>query len=1756
MAGDAMTDTQAASPNAAGPAGARLEAGVAAHYLLALLRGEDARGLPGVRLTRVKLQRAAADHPLDDVIVEGQNAGGATVYLDIQVKRQVQFSPGDAVFRKIMGQVADTLRLGEAAQVNRDLAIATSQTTRKIDGPYQDVLTWARAISEPSVFFDRIRQAGSASEDHRRFVNTVTAHLKDEGVDHDDRAVLALLRRLQILVFDLERDGSVQQALTHEQCLAALAPEAAGQAASLQAVLENLALEIAAEGGDVTRPQLLDRPTLYGFQFAGERRYARARATLAETSTQVLAEIDDRLGEIVLLRPEAMEKVNEALDQGRYIEIRGAGGVGKSSVLKHLAQTLGVQGRMIALSPERTEVGGWARFRNTLEFPGSAKDLLVDLSAAGGGMLLVDGLDNFEPPAQALVRDLVDAAAQVPGFQVVVTARLAFGVDNENWIPLSARRALGIASAVRLVELSGEEIDQLRQAAPTLAPLLADGHPAQAVARNLYRLRRLLAQGAEASEVRTEVDLADLWWRTGDAPDGPARRPRTRILQDVADQLLVGATRLDTSSFDPTPLDALVRSETLRDLGGEQMVLRHDILRDWALFGRLRERPAALTNADLAQAPTPSLLRAVELLARYRLEHGDLDAWRRLLERVSAPGRHAAWRRAVLLALVRSEAAAAILDLAAPDLLAEDGRLLQDLIRLTLAVEAQTLAELVAQTGQTATEAMARIAVPSGPSWNRLTVWLLTLGDRLASKATPDVVTLWARWLQFTSGRGRSSAAIVRRFHAWLAQAMDDKEAKAKDTLSGFGDGFDKGLYAGVVETLRGHVVAFALAAPDLAAPYVERLRTLRYESEAADDAVLGPGELSTAAPQALAALTFERLAADRPGIRHSRRDRWSFLDGQFIAESPSRGPFLALLRAHPAIGLALVRRMVEHAVAPGLATPSIAPFLEADDDDDADLFLEDRGASEDTETLSLAFDAGERVVTHLDYYELSRPVGSNGYAAASSLMALEAWAQDRLDKKELLATVLADVLGDGPIPAPFLLVAVDLLLSHWNDEAMDLALPLVGNPHLLTRDFSRQTHDSTRYGALSRGLGKPEPGTAPFTLDDLGQRPSRQNTLSGVVWLYARGEETRRQKLQTLIETAAVELPPKSAYYGWGDPTFMAERMLHMLEPANWSSDVHPETGAPVIVYAAPADPVLQARADAAMDNVRMMNAQNALARAVESTDPTPQAQLAFALAIAQGEQAASRYDTSAPAGAEDEAQTKAAAALVLARDLSAETWPNAADWVRARVVEGLATEERMGGSLRYDVAGMAFVTLVHMLQRDRNEHDLTALLTAAASPRHKAYAGFKTTFDMVEALDPRLSESVLRCALTTRVSSWLPWNASEAFIASEKAARTGRGQRAVEAELIWLREGGEPPPWPEFPLQRPTPRQGLKLPTASSASALAGALGIAPVAAADDLKPESIQPEQEDEDDGVVAVPTVEDGAAAEWLELVPPDGATPRPWRLDLVRAYADWTYVKNGAGLGRHVTLNGNFRSWNEAFFYQLGLATPHMTAQDLAELIFEPLTSLPDKQRLAAATPLLLAIDAVFFNDRAISADQAVAWRDEIAERVRETSGWEDLRGKESGRIEVTLGPAVSTVFFARRHTAGSYLKPPAADRLDPFLPTLSRLVADCPNLSVAAAFLSVLEVKTRGAFAAPLLDAVQVWLTAFPHSARFWREADVGRRACALFEAIRAAEPGALVSLGQDLDGVLGELVALGITEAGLLERGLSELRAQAGSRG
>ena len=124
------------SPASSGPAGPHFEAQVGAAYLLALLTAGEPRGLPGMVIDRIELQRASEGRPLDDVIVHAHDGSGATAVLEIQVKREIVFSPADKVFRDVVQQIAAAARRPDFLTSRYELAVATAKTSAKISGPY------------------------------------------------------------------------------------------------------------------------------------------------------------------------------------------------------------------------------------------------------------------------------------------------------------------------------------------------------------------------------------------------------------------------------------------------------------------------------------------------------------------------------------------------------------------------------------------------------------------------------------------------------------------------------------------------------------------------------------------------------------------------------------------------------------------------------------------------------------------------------------------------------------------------------------------------------------------------------------------------------------------------------------------------------------------------------------------------------------------------------------------------------------------------------------------------------------------------------------------------------------------------------------------------------------------------------------------------------------------------------------------------------------------------------------------------------------------------------------------------------------------------------------------------------------------------------------------------------------------------------------------------------------------------------------
>jgi hypothetical protein len=1678
--------------------------------------GAEPRGLPGTIIDRIELQRAAEGYPLDDVIVHAHDVSGNAATLEIQVKRGVTFAPSDEVFQKVVAQIAKVSGKTDFWNSRHELGIAISRSSHKINGPYQDVLTWARQLGDGKTFFERIKRPGSANPDMRKFVETLRSHLRAAGAPSDDAIVWKLLGRLHIFVFDFTSTASASEELAKERAVRALHPEDSLRAGELWKILTELAIDVAKSGGDRTRARLLADLTDRSFQLAEARHNLPARQALAETSRYTLDDIGDRVGGVMLTRHEHVSAVHGALDRGRYVEIRGNAGVGKSAVLKHFAEQLRAESTVIALSPARTEPRGLQALGSVHRFDGTAHDLLSDLAGSGSVVLFVDGLDFFGTDERLTVIDLVREAATIRGMSVVVTARLDFGTTEPNWLPSEALDKLGHAQPVIIEELSDDETDELRSAAPQLAALLSDSHPARAVTRNLFRLSRLANRPSEASALRTEAEMAEEWWQSADGARDGGHRERARVLKALAGQALGQADHLSADELTASAVDALVRSESLNDLGDDRVAFRHDVLREWAIGNLLFSEPSLIARLPLDRPAPADLGRGVEMAARLAIERtADIERWRSLYAAVSKTGANESWSRAVLLALVRSEIAVEMLDKASGAVFADSATLLRELIRIVLAVEREPADKFYAAVGIDSQNSPAGINIPVGPSWARLITWLLRMGFGVPAPAVPEVVSLYLNWSIIWGRIAPFTPHIVDCFYYWLSQIDSSLvTANSENPSSPLKAELTSEQVGRLAEDLRTGFLLFCNHRPNLAADYLRSFTKHPYRRQAVEALLKFRGALAQAAPKELAELTSDYLLSKEDDEDEEYTgpftEAFNYVDLDFVPASPAQGPFYELLLNAPQYGLPLIRRIVDHAVA-----------------------FKTGGRDFGKNALTVVFPDGRtQVFPWYQSYGFSRDLGAGPSVVASALMALEAWAHGRIEKGGSVDKAVGEVIGQGIMPAAYLLVAVDLLLSHW-PGSRTAAVPFLACPELLCLDSQRVRGDNLKMPDIF-GLEKLQREPVGFvSLASLKRRPSRRFTLFQLLDHYAEEEySAERSVLTSLLQSAAVRLGPPQKQSDLGDPEFMAMHALNRIYPKNWREATVQTAEGPRDgwVYVSPPAECehlkpLQAELREPVANLTMEISIRAALNSASGSST------AFAAAAVKWAQAAASRPTKNEAEQLPREEAIVSAAVLAARDGSSDLVATHGSWIRDTFGRVLKAKEdlayRMAEGLQHNPIAIAFVGTALLLRNRLDMADVRTLLESAGDASPAAAEGFRYAVEILAGVDERLPRAVLRCAFSGCVRPVKQWVMPKEEHKARWAARQREIAAAIEAELAWLKGKQDEPGWPSFEPAQVHSRHRYSPSERRRCDYRGG------------------RPERR-----------TDHNAAALWLgNAASIFDVSKQPWLRDLARAYSNWTAAANGSDLDKEDDPERIAYEWNRAYFSLMGSCIAGLTIPQIDELALRLIIGLPGEAFLDVTTIFVRSVDNVYFSGSGLGDVEAVHLRTTLARRLMTSRLWEWQCRKLSDSILSHLGRGLAALFFnddGKFLPAKCYLLEKGIDRLPPFLPLLQELAESGPFLFLATTLLNLLEVSPRPAHWPLIFAAAKSWLAAHPDDKEFWVGQAIGRRVCLVTEAILRLAPKSFATdqpARREVNDVLGKLIRLGVAEAHRLEKAFREIK-------
>lgn len=1691
------------SPASRGPAGAYIEGELGALYLLALLTGNRAPGMPDARIVSVRFQGTEHGFKLDDLIAVGVGASGDCI-LEIQSKRDITFSPQDSVYEDVASQIARSVA-GSVPPDRHFLGIATQRTSRKISGAYQDVLKWARTMEDAAAFFTRLAAKGIASKDMREFVATTRKHLVAGGVADDDDAIWRLLRRMLILEFDFEATSPITR--TYGQALArmALADEDIGRAGALWSRLIDLSIKTGTTGGEIDRTALLANLAEAGFRLAGSREYGPARAKLAELSQNTLAHIGTSVAGVTLPRLEAVAAVDDACEAHRFVEVRGDPGVGKSWVLRHLAERVARQAPIIVLDRDATPPGGWLPFSNDLGVPGSAVDFLTDLAASGGAMLFIDGLDMFDDAgSQRTIAELMRAASKIPDFKVIATMRTAGNVNVELWLDDQIVAAMGGAYPVQVGPLSEDEVATLVDQAPSLRSLLDPKHPAAGLARNLYRLSRLLKVPI-ANGVRTEAEMAGLWWASADGAPVKDVRAAQRLMAALAASALRGEGGLEIVE-DSAARSHLIGAMTLREVRRDRLDFYHDVLRDWAIGSYIAEDSQRLAALDMTVPVSPRVARGIEFAARLALESGaDCNGWIQLLGQLSGSEAHGSWRRQAILGLSRSEAGYELLEKCCAGLLEDGAALLVELCTTIATVETVATSDVMRMPDGTKTDLPRSYRTDVTGSAIVMLRWVLAHVAEIPISAIGAVVELVKIQLYLLNHFQLFAHQTAVMLFGWLRQ-LDVRDAAV--TIPGEG-GIGRSAReerSSMIEQLRLIALLLGKFAPDELKAYLREVGSER-DSYKVDAIRRFSRVIAPVAPAELAELVLASLLQTRE--RRGRRDRmgqaFTFADSNYLPASPAQPPFLDLLESAPTEGLKLIRTLVGEAIA----------------------FSTDTRVSVDS-SFTVDFGDGPRFFPRTDSYFWSRDQ-CRDYSAASGLKALEAWSQQRLDDGVPVEEVLGDILGPEGSCAAYLLVAVDVLLSHFA-VARNVLAPLIAEPELLATDRMRRDHDQLGLSFDQFAIGK-EPD-AKVRLADLKGRPSRRVTLFDVVCFYL-GDDPVANRLRDQLGATVASLEPVQPHSTWTDARFIARAANNMLQRSNWI-----DVGDGKLGYRPPADEAahLEAMEQQRVAFMRSTEIESRIDLAIDGGEHATAATARDAVAYASGD----LPDDSDTDALKSRSTRLITTALLVARDGDDGLLATEEAWIRQ--VIAIALEEhsdrdrdRGRGSedrLRFNPPAIAILTLINLWARKGGEADRSALIRLATRGDRSAAPAFSSGLRLILKIEPKLFKAAMRAAFASMIWRWKGYDdededeAEHARFGAEQATAV---DTAVAAEIAWL-DGGAEPLWPAWPEEHPLLRRGSRL-------QVAGLVTSAEFGEEETLKSAVAEPS---------SIIHVNSNTAAQWLAMVQasPKGATD--WRQEVVEAYVDWTARMNGLGLPVDIEIDHDPHEWNTHYY---ALFAERLL--DATEASFEAdlklVTALPDESFSKVAQTVIHSADVLYFNDPGRPAARPADLRTRLAQRVMALDRWRHADNPASPRIDMQSAGIIAKIMLSTYNPFNgtqSYLPPTLIDRVDPLLPAMRPLLPSGPTAFVALCTMNLLLVAPRARHLDFLLEATEAWFGR-TQAPGLWIDMGIGPKVVQWLEAAIIQEPGLLAQahpLRARIDRALGRLVGVGVAEAHELE--------------
>ncbi|QEG38234.1 nucleoside/nucleotide kinase family protein [Roseimaritima ulvae] len=797
---------QAAPVELTGGEGFNYEDRVAARFLIDMLSGIVPFGVEFGFITKIDWQARDTGRLLDDLLVTMSNKTGLHI-AELSIKKHRQVTSGGFPANFVEACWEEWLHTKTSIFENdRDLLVlVTGEIANDVDETWSTLLRQARATS-PDRLISRLQvpapdDGSQASETAREMFTSLQCPkvLLSQG-QTDDKAAVEMLRRIRLLSFDFESDPSRDLARAVADCQRLLKDSSVGEGQSLWETLVGIAAENRGMGGSLDLPSLVSelRAT---FQLVDHPDFASDWSAIRQSSDDVLSDVRSEIGANTSIdREQEANAIANALSTLRVCLAAGESGCGKSALAKRVSEDF--YDATVAILPEDCEVERLKQLDGKL---GITHPLIEVLSSSRDRCLLVlDSLERYSERGLRIAGRLVSEVLadrrcshvdvlllmQYDATQRVVTRLSEAGVDQSRLDitpigsppDLAIKQVLQDSAGIAWVTLHIE-----------MRPLL----------RNLKILDWVVRASQSGRELGTAnlsglISLIDyLWSRWIESDDrgiaGGGLLKKIAVIE--ASGLAAGVPLTSLEYSEQQALNSLMSADLLKRRS-ERIKFSHDLLGDWARLRVLIGDDPTVSREGIQRIAMARWHRAVRLFGRWLLSQKDgVRRWSEAVRRTEENGTDEGTviRDLLLESVVVSENSRALLSMAWPVLIENEGRLLKfllDRFMFTATIPDLRLPKLV-KNGNVAPQVEVAFRVPLWPYWGAV---LATLNEhcavvcRLVPSEAARVCKLWLEKtpseiapgtpFPFRDHAAKAALSLAREFQALRAEGKYQHDAE------------------------------------------------------------------------------------------------------------------------------------------------------------------------------------------------------------------------------------------------------------------------------------------------------------------------------------------------------------------------------------------------------------------------------------------------------------------------------------------------------------------------------------------------------------------------------------------------------------------------------------------------------------------------------------------------------------------------------------------------------------------------------------------------------------------------------------------------------------------------------------------------------------------------------------------------------------------------------------------------------------------